>query len=135
MFRAIPCEWVAARRFPVRLRQRNDPERISGRNDHMNEGKGRRVVQYGEVVEMSSYRSGIPQVADPLEHIYKLERELEMAEKRTASMIEDLARRLAQLETRMSAVTQGLDQSSRKLEREIVALSDRLTTLEIDKAA
>jgi predicted nucleic acid-binding Zn-ribbon protein len=84
---------------------------------------------------MSSYRSGVPQVTDPLEHIYKLERELDMSEKRTASMIEDLARRLQQLETRMSAVTEGLDRSSRKLEREIVALSDRLASLEGDKAA
>lgn len=93
------------------------------------------MLQYGDVVSMDSYRSTLPRTVNPLEHLYMLERELEAAERRTTSMIEDLTRRLDQLETRVSSISQGAESASRKLELEIVALSDRLFSLEGTRAA
>lgn len=84
---------------------------------------------------MDSYRSGMPRTVNPLEHLYMLEREIEAAERRTSSMIEDLARRLDRLESRVSSVSEGVEHANRKLELEIVALSDRLHSLEGNRAA
>lgn len=93
------------------------------------------VVAYKEVVDMASYRANLPQALNPLEQLYKLERDLEIAEQRTASMIEELAYRMDLLETRVSSVSERLDSVNRQLELDIVALAERVNAIENDRAA
>lgn len=94
---------------------------------------------YGNVVNMQNYMQNygqtLPQVADPIEHLYMLERELDAAEKRTASMIGDLAARLDMLEDQVSESTRKNEAVSRELELEVVALANRINTLEVARAA
>tara|TARA_R110000868_G_scaffold266660_1_gene525985 strand:+ start:23866 stop:24120 length:255 start_codon:yes stop_codon:yes gene_type:complete len=79
---------------------------------------------------MSSYRSGLPQSVDPLAHLYNLEREMENAERRTASMIDELARRLDSLEMKVSTVSENLEGVNRELEQKVVALARRVNSIE-----
>ncbi len=88
------------------------------------------VVAYNHPVDMSSYRPGVPQSVDPLAHLYNLEREMENAERRTASIIDDLARRLDRLETKVSTVSESLEGANRALEQKVVALAHRVNSFE-----
>tara|TARA_R110002051_G_scaffold25375_1_gene62027 strand:- start:583 stop:870 length:288 start_codon:yes stop_codon:yes gene_type:complete len=88
------------------------------------------VVAYTQPVDMSSYRSGLPQSVDPLAHLYNLEREMENAERRTASMIDELARRLDSLEMKVSTVSENLEGVNRELEQKVVALARRVNSIE-----
>lgn len=90
---------------------------------------------YGEVLDMAGYRPDLAHGADPLEHLFKLESDLEAAEQRTATMIAELFRRLEDLEARVSSLGNRVDDSSRQLEREVVALADRIASLEKSRAA
>lgn len=80
---------------------------------------------------MSSYRANVPQPVDPLAHLYNLERELENAERRTASVIEDLVRRLDRLEQKVSTVGEQFEGMNRQLEQKIVSLTLRVDSIEI----
>lgn len=93
------------------------------------------MTGYGEVVFMTNYRQTLPQPTDPLEHLYKLERDLEAAEQRTASLIDELTRRLEALESTVSSINSQVGDSSRQLERDILNLAQRIATLEKDRAA
>ncbi|MGB0632309.1 MAG: hypothetical protein ACPGRZ_16585 [Alphaproteobacteria bacterium] len=79
---------------------------------------------------MDSYRASVPQTSDPLEFLYKLERDLELSERKTVSLIEDLAKRLDLLETRVSSISERVDHSNRQIEKDVIALADRLHSLE-----
>ena len=79
---------------------------------------------------MDSYRASVSQISDPLEYLHKLERELAMSEQKTASLVEDLAKRLDLLETRVSSMTERFYVANRQIERDVIALADRLHALE-----
>ena len=89
---------------------------------------------FGDVVEMESYRMNALQVTDPLAQLYMLEREMEAAEHRPRSMIDELARRIDVLEERVTEIGDNVEDANRKLELEIVALSDRIFALEKNAA-
>jgi soluble P-type ATPase len=93
------------------------------------------VVAYKEVIDMASYRENLPQTVNPLEQLYKLERDLKIAERRTASMIEELAHRMDLPDTRVSSVSERLDSVNRRLEIDIDALAGRVNAIENDRAA
>lgn len=84
---------------------------------------------------MDSYRPSLPQSVDPLEHLYQLERDLEASERRNIAALEDMARRIGALEEQVSSMNTGLSQTSVHLEREVLALAERLQMLENTKAA
>ena len=88
------------------------------------------LVALSEVVHMGSYRASVPQISDPLEYLHKLERDLTMSEQYTASLVEDLAKRLELLETRVTSMTERFDVENRQIERDVIALADRLHTLD-----
>ena len=88
------------------------------------------LVALSEVVHMDSYRANLPQSADPFEYLHKLERDLAISEQRTATLVEDLAKRLDLLETRVSSMTERFDVANRQIEKDVMALADRLNTLE-----
>ena len=88
------------------------------------------VVAFSEVVHMGSNRASVPQISDPLEYLHKLERDLAMFEQKTASLVEDLAKRLDLLETPVSSMTERFYVANRQIERDVIALADRLHTLE-----
>ena len=90
------------------------------------------LVALSEVVNMDTYRANLPQPADPLEYLYRLERDLEQSEQKTASMIEELSKRLDLLETRVSSITERFDHANRQIEKDVIALADRLQNLEGD---
>jgi chaperonin cofactor prefoldin len=81
---------------------------------------------------MSSYRTNVPQPVNPLEFLYKLERDLARSETQSTAMIEDLSSRLELLETRVSAISERFDNSNRQLEKDVVELAARLQSLEED---
>ena len=88
------------------------------------------LVAFSEVVHMGSYRASVPQLSDPLVYLHKLERDLAMSEQKTASLLEDLAKRLDLLENRVTSMTERFDVATRQIERDVIALADRLHTLE-----
>lgn len=90
------------------------------------------VVAYNRSQDMTSYRSNVPQQTDPLEHLYNLERAMDDAERRTASMIDDLADRLDKLEMKVSSVSDGLNVVSRDLEQKVVTLAQRVNAMTDD---
>lgn len=94
-----------------------------------------KMVQHGAVIQMDSYRPSLPQSVDPLEHLYQLERDLEASERRNIAALEDMARRIGALEEQVSSMNTGLSQTSVHLEREVLALAERLQMLENTKAA
>ena len=67
---------------------------------------------------------------DPMVYLYSLEREIEMAERRTASMMEDLSRRLDHLENKVSDVSGRFDTANRQLEKAVVDLAKRVNRME-----
>lgn len=87
------------------------------------------LVALCEVVHMDSYRASVPQISDPLEYLHKLERDLAMSEQKTASLVEDLEKRLDLRETRVSSMMERFDVASRQIERDVIALADRLHAL------
>lgn len=89
----------------------------------------------GDVLEMNSYRVNSVLSANPLEHLYMLERQLDASERRTASMLGDLVRRLDHLEMRVSSIEENSEIANRKLELDIAVLHDRLASLERTLAA
>ena len=63
-------------------------------------------------------------------YLYSLEREMEMAERRTALMMEDLAQRLDHLENKVSDVSGRFDTINRELEKAVVELAERVNRME-----
>jgi hypothetical protein len=90
------------------------------------------VLAYNQYqpVDMTTYRASVPQPVDPLAHLYNLERELENAERRTASMIDDLARRLDNLELKVVTIGERFEVANRQLERSLVSLAARINTID-----
>lgn len=88
------------------------------------------VVAYNQQTGMTSYRSNVPQPVDPLAHLYNLERELDESERRTASMIDDLAKRLDNLENKVSTVSERFESINRQLEQAVVSLAHRVRSME-----
>jgi len=88
------------------------------------------VVAYNQRTEMTSYRSNVPQPVDPLAHLYNLERELDESERRTASMIDDLTKRLDNLENKVSTVSDRFENINRQLEQAVVLLAERVRSFE-----
>tara|TARA_R110000787_G_scaffold26560_1_gene74207 strand:- start:250 stop:531 length:282 start_codon:yes stop_codon:yes gene_type:complete len=93
------------------------------------------MVQYAAVSDIANYRIGVPQSVDPLEHLYRLERDMDAAERRTMEMIRGLSERLDSLETRVSSLDRNMSGVSRQLETELVALAERIASLETGLAA
>lgn len=87
------------------------------------------VVAYNHPHHLTPYQASVPQHVDPLSYLYNLEREMENAERRTATIIEDLVKRLDNLETRVSAVSSGFNSVSRQLEQKVVSLAQRVDTM------
>lgn len=87
------------------------------------------VVAYNQSHNVTPYSSGVPQHIDPLSHLYNLEREMENAERRTASMIDDLVKRLDNLEIKVSTVSAGINNVSRELEQKVVSLAQRVNAM------
>lgn len=90
------------------------------------------VVAYNQYqsADMTSYRSNVPQQVDPLAQLNNLERELEIAERRTASMIDDLARRLDNLELKVATVSNRFGDMNRELEKKVVSLAQRVNSID-----
>ena len=78
---------------------------------------------------MDSYRTNVPQTADPLEYLHRLEKELELSERETASLVEEIAKRLELPETRVSSMGERFDFANRQIEKVVIALADRLNIL------
>jgi hypothetical protein len=74
------------------------------------------------------------QAANPLEHLCRLERELAQAEQRTSKILSELTDRLDDLEDRVSPMSVRTGNGSRTIERDLVALADRVALLEKAKA-
>lgn len=88
------------------------------------------VVAYNQPTNMTPYhQAGLPQQVDPLAHLYNLEREMENAERRTASIIEDLVKRLDKLEQKVVSVDSGFSAVSRQLEQKVVSLAQRVNAM------
>ena len=67
---------------------------------------------------------------DPIEHLYRLERDLAQAERRTSEILADLTGRLADLEDQVSRLSTRTANGSRALERDLFALAKRVEQLE-----
>jgi len=88
------------------------------------------VVAYNQRTEMTSYRSNVPQPVNPLAHLYNLERELDESARRTASMTDDLAKRIDNLEVKVSKVSNRFEDINRQLEQAVVMLAERVGSME-----
>lgn len=96
------------------------------------------VVSYNQPTSLTSYRTNLtshysqtaPQHVDPMTYLYNLEREMEISERRTASMMEDLAQRLDTLEDKVASVSGRFETINRQLEKAVVALANRVNTME-----
>ena len=96
------------------------------------------VVSYNQPTNLTSYRTDLtshhghtaPQHVDPMTYLYNLEREIEMSERRTASMMEELAGRLDSLEDKVASVSGRFDTINRELEKAVIALAHRVNTME-----
>ncbi len=82
------------------------------------------------VFEIQQYRQAPQQTVDPIEHLYRLERDLASAERRTTEMLAELTERLSELENRVSHISERSDEGSRRIERDLVALAGRVEQLE-----
>lgn len=71
-----------------------------------------------------------PQHIDPMTYLYSLEREMELSERRTASMMEDLAQRLDTLEDKVADVGGRFETINRHLEKAVIALAQRVNSIE-----
>ena len=96
------------------------------------------VVAYNEPENLTSRRTDLtrphyPQasrLSDPMAYLYSLEREMEMAERRTALMMEDLAQRLDHLEDKISDISGRFVTNNRELEKAVVELAKRVNRME-----
>ena len=88
------------------------------------------VVAYNQRTEITSYRSNVPQPVDPLAHLYNLERELDESERRTATMIDDHAKRIDNLEVKVSQVSNRFEGINCQLEQAVVMLAKRVGSME-----
>ncbi len=71
-----------------------------------------------------------PMHADPMVYLYNLERDMEMAERRTASRMADLSQRLDNLESKVSDVSGRFVTINRQLEKAVVMLAERVNRME-----
>ena len=71
-----------------------------------------------------------PQHVDPMVYLCNLVREIEISERRTALIMNDLAQRLDNLEAKVSHVICRFDTVNRQLEKAVVSLADRLNQME-----
>lgn len=98
------------------------------------------VVAYNQPRNLTSYRTDLthhqdhtapqPQHGDPMSYLYSLEREMELSERRTASMMDDLAQRLDNLEDKVASVSGRFETINRQLEKAVIALAHRVNTME-----
>ncbi len=96
------------------------------------------VVSYNQPTSLTSYRTNLTphrphvpsQHVDPMTHLYNLEREMEMSERRTASMLDDLVQRLDSLENKVEDVSGRFETINRQLEKAVVALAQRVNSVE-----
>ena len=96
------------------------------------------VVSYNQPTSLTSYRTNLTphqshvssQHADPMTYLYNLEREMEMSERRTASMLDDLVQRLDNLENKVEDVSGRFETVNRQLEKAVVALAQRVNSVE-----
>lgn len=96
------------------------------------------VVAYQEPESLTSRRTDLTRLhypkasrqSDPLAYLDRLEREIEMAEHRTAIMMEDLAQRLDHLEDKISDISGRFDTNNRELEKAVVELAKRVNRME-----
>ena len=96
------------------------------------------VVSYNQPTNLTSYRTNLTsrqsqngaQHADPMTFLYNLEREMEISERRTASMLDDLAHRLDRLEDKVEDVSGRFDTINRQLEKAVVTLAQRVNSME-----
>lgn len=98
------------------------------------------VVSYNQPTSLTSYRTNLAtqqphapapmQHVDPMMHLYNLEHQMEMAERRTASMMDDLVKRLDSLEDKVSNVSGRFENINRQLEKAVVALAQRVNSIE-----
>ena len=70
------------------------------------------------------------QHVDPMVYLYNLEREIEISECRTASVMKDLAQRLDNMEAKVTHVSGRFDTVNRQLEKAVVALAHRVNQME-----
>lgn len=70
------------------------------------------------------------QHADPMTYLYNLEHEMEMSERRTASMMNDLVQRLDTLEDKVAKVGGRFETINRQLEKAVIALAQRVNSME-----
>lgn len=97
------------------------------------------VVSYNQPTNLTSYRTSLapteqthaaPQHLDPMIHLFNLEREMEISERRTASMMEDLAQRIDSLEVKVDNVSERFETINRQLEKAVISLAQRINTIE-----
>lgn len=97
------------------------------------------VVSYNQPTNLTSYRTSLaaaeqthaaPQYVDPMTYLFNLEREMEISERRTASLMEDLAGRLNSLEDKVTNVSGRFETINRQLEKAVIALAQRVNTME-----
>ena len=62
--------------------------------------------------------------------LFILEREMEMSERRTASLMDGLAQRLDTLEDKVANVTRRFETINRELEKSVIALAHRINSME-----
>ena len=62
--------------------------------------------------------------------LFILEREMEMSERRTASLMDGLAQRLDTLEDKVANVTRRFETINRELEKAAIALAHRINSME-----
>ena len=81
--------------------------------------------------DLTSHHDHMPRHhGDPMGYLYSLEREMEMSERRTASLMDGLARRLDTLEDKVANVSGRFETINRELEKAVVALAHRINSME-----
>ena len=95
------------------------------------------AVSYNQPANLTSYRTSLApsgrthaaqQHMDPMTYLYSLEREI--SERRTASMMQDLIGRLDTLEGKVENVSGRFETINRELEKAVIALAQRVNTME-----
>lgn len=89
----------------------------------------RNLTQRG--MDMTSHQGHMSaQHVDPMTYLYNLEHEMEMSERRTASMMKDLTERLYTLEDKVEKVGGRFETINRQLEKAVIALAQRVNSIE-----
>lgn len=98
------------------------------------------VVSYNQPTSLTSYRTNLatqqpPAPAsmhhvDPMTYLYNLEHQMEMSERRTATMMDDLVKRLDGLENKVTTVSDRFENINRQLEKAVIALAQRINSIE-----